>query len=157
MVYCSFLYFLSSNYLFSKEEWLIFGLKISFLLFVLFTGFEDKRNRKIPNTVNFLLLTLSSFTFCLIFLIKGHIDKLGFTVGLFSGICFFVKTKIIGGGDFKVLLATSLVFPILTFYSLILSMILTILKVRGKAYHPLIFYFSIFITIFFLFRHLCTG
>lgn len=142
---------------FCKGEWLVSGLKILFLLGIIFAGVEDKKIRKIPNKLSFLLLTLSFLTLCLTFVCKGHIDKLRMVLGLGVGFCFLVKTKIIGGGDFKILLATSLIFPLLTYYSLIISMSVGILKVRKQAYPPLTFYFSISFTIFVLFCYLCTN
>lgn len=126
-------------------------LKILLILGFILVGFKDYKDRKIPNLASFVLVTLSFFLFTSRLLIKRNSNNINQIIGLILALTILAKMKIIGGGDFKVMVAGCLSFPVISFYSIVIILMLTaVLMSISKNKPPIILYFSFIILLFFI-------
>lgn len=126
-------------------------LKVFLILGFILVGFKDYKDREIPNLASFVLVTLSFFLFTFRLLIKGNSNNINQTVGIIVGLTVLAKMKILGGGDFKVMIAGCLSFPVISFYSIVSVLILTSVLISISKTRPaFLFYFSFIFLLFFI-------
>jgi len=127
-------------------------LLLGSLSFSIYAGIQDLRCRRISNKVSFI-----NIAFAIVYRFNRLVgfEMVKIIIGIFMGLVFLYKVGSIGGGDFKNILASSLIFPNESVLSLIISLsLVSIIVQRGVKEPPIMTYFASFFIITITLRYL---
>ena len=110
-------------------------IRALFLILLLIGGFEDKHHRRINNFLSASLILLGLMN---IMGIDGEINYLNLVLSIITGLVVLYAIGVIGGGDFKIFLASSLIIEpqCLIFFIVLTILIGSIMVISGLDKKP---------------------